>query len=55
MSEIKFFTPIHYGALAKSAEEKAIKNIDNYFNICGQKRLLFQVELTMEKKKLFFK
>ncbi len=54
MSEIKFFTPIHYGALAKSAEEKAIENIDNYFNICGKKAVVIPGRTDDGKEKVIF-
>lgn len=36
MSEINFFTPIHYGTEAKTAKERAIQDIDNYFHLGGK-------------------
>ena len=40
MPKINFFTPVHYGPLAKIAEQKAIQDIDDYFHICGKKAVV---------------
>lgn len=50
MSTISFFTPIYYGSRAKTADEKAIENIDNYFHICGKKAVVIQNRTDNEKE-----
>ena len=40
MPKIHFFTPIHYGSQANTAEEKAIQDIDNYFHMGGKKAVV---------------
>lgn len=52
MSEISFFTPIHYGSQAKTAGEKAIENIDNYFHISGKKAVVIQGRTEDGKEKV---
>lgn len=55
MSEIKFFTPVYYGVNAKSFEEKAIENIDNYFNICGKKAVVIPGRTEDGKEKVILR
>lgn len=49
MSKISFFTPIYYGSEAKTAKEKAIENIDNYFHLTGKKAVVIQSRTLNQK------
>ncbi len=42
MSEINFFTPVHYGIEAKTNKQKAIENVDNYFHLGGKKAVVIR-------------
>jgi hypothetical protein len=40
MSQLNFFTPVHYGSFANTSEKKAIQVIDDYFYVSGQKAVV---------------
>lgn len=52
MSEINFFTAIHYGVHAKSIEEKVIEKVDGYFHSCSKKAVVIPGRTDDEKEKV---